>query len=64
MRTADLEVRDYAIIIEVSFKILSKKLNLNGELSRYRDWARGLKTGKLVLIFGRANNIFSSPEYP
>ena len=57
MRTADLVACHYAIMKEVSFKILSKNLNLKGELSRYRDWARGLKTRNLVLIFGRVNNI-------
>jgi len=38
MRTAELETRDYAIIRQVSFKILSKKLNLYEELCRYSDW--------------------------
>jgi hypothetical protein len=38
MRTAELETRDYAIIRKVSFKILSKTLNLYEELCRYGDW--------------------------
>jgi len=37
MRTAELETRDYAIIRQVSFKILSKKLNLYEEFCRYSD---------------------------